>query len=312
MSRISLAMIGYGNMARCTYAPLLHTVADRVTLTGLVEPDPERREAADRIYAWEGLYASVDELLAARKPTAALVLVPAVHHGPVIRQLLEAGVDVYTEKPDTHHLAEARKLVDLARRQGRIYQVGQNRLFLTALARAKELFAATPVDFAHVEKSKPERRTDPAYLLDDGIHVLSPLVWLAGEVAEVLSAVCLPQRLMSAHLRLASGGVANFVMYVDSGHWVERFLLHGPGRSASVVTPDAVELHEDGRHLGSGHVERIPLLFDPASLMGFQGAVHHFLDCVTSRAEPRGSAASLLHVHELMNEILSQAGLETL
>ena len=49
-----------------------------------------------------------------------------------------------------------------------------------------------------------------------------------------------------------------------------------------------------------------------STLLGFQAAVDHFLDCVESRAEPRGSAASLLCVHELMNEIFAAAGIEQL
>jgi len=299
-------------MSSQSYCPMLHSLAERIGLAALVETDEERRAQGMDIYAFGGGFASVREMLAARKPRAALVLVPATAHYEVIAELLEAGVDVYTEKPDTHHLAAARELVALAKERRCVYQVGQNRLFLTALRRAKEFFGETPVDFAHVEKSKPERRTDSEYLLDDGLHVLSPLLWLAGEVAEVLGAVCVPERLLSAHLRLASGGAATLTMHLDSGYWVERFLLHGPGKSANVVTPDVVELYQDGHQVGDSTVGRLPLLFNPASLLGFQAAVDHFLDCVGSRAEPVGSAASLLRVHEVMNEVFARAGIPTL
>lgn len=307
-----LAVIGYGHMAQRVYGPLLHTLADRVRLGGVVEPDPARRAAAVATYAFGSSHATVDELLAESPPRAALVLVPATHHEPVLRALLGAGVDVYTEKPDVPSLSTARELVELARQRELVYQVGQNRLFMTALKEVREFFGETPVDFMLAEKSKTVRRSDPEYLFDDGIHVLSPLIHLAGGVAEVLSALHLPQRLLSAHFRLANGGAGALLMHLDDGYWVERFQLHGEGRSANVITPDTVELYEQGRLVGNGRVPRMTQLFNPAELWGFQAAVSHFLDCVESRIEPRGSAASLLRVHEVMNEVFTLAGLPTL
>lgn len=312
MERLHLAVIGYGSMASCIYCPLLHTVTDRVRLGGLVEPDEDRRAQAGRTYAFSGTYASVQELLAKDRPQAALVLVPASSHADVIRPLLENDVDVYIEKPDTYSLGMARELVALARERQRVYQVGQNRLFMTALTRAREFLGASPVDFIHAEKSKTVRRTDSEYLLDDGIHVLSPLLWLAGDVETVLSATLIPQRMLAAHFKLASGGAAHLVMHGDAGSWVERFLIHAPGRSVNVIVPDVVECYENGQAQGNSHVGRMDVLFNPGSLMGFQAAVAHFLDCVEQRAEPLGSAASLLRVHEVMNEVFTVAGVPTL
>ncbi|MEN6642777.1 MAG: Gfo/Idh/MocA family oxidoreductase [Armatimonadia bacterium] len=312
MEPVDLAVIGYGSMSSRTYCPLLHTLVDRVRLGGLVEPDETRRAEACRTYAFSSSHASVAELLDNAPPQAALVLAPAEYHADLIRPLLQAGVDVYTEKPDTYPLAVARELVELARERRLIYQVGQNRLFMTALTRAKDFLADTPVDFIHVEKSKTVRRTDPGYLFDDGIHVMSPLLWLAGEVDEVLSAVHIPQRMLSAHFKLASGGAANLVMHGDDGYWVERFLIHAQGRSVNISAPDTIECYANGEAAGSNHVGRMNLLFNQASLMGFQAAVSHFLDCVETREEPLGSAASLLRVHELMNQVFTLAGIPTL
>ena len=312
MSTTALAVIGYGHMSKNTYCPLLHTFAGRVRLAAVVEPDEQKRAEAASTYAFGAAHASVEQLLAADRPDAALVLVPAQFHEQVIRPLLDAGVDVYTEKPDVHQLHPARELVELARAKGCVYQVGQNRLFMAAVQRAKDHFADTPVDWAHVEKSKSYRHTDAEYLLDDGIHVVSPLWWLTGGVDEVLSAVHIPDRLLSAHFRLSSGGAATLTMHVDAVYWVERFMLHGRERSANVLTPDVAELYTEGRQVGDGHVGRNPMLFATASLLGFQAAVSHFLDCIESRAEPRGSAASLLAVHELMNEVFAAAGIDTL
>lgn len=312
MAAIDLAVIGYGFMSSGVYCPLLHAVADRVRLCGLVEPDGPKRETAMRLYHFACAVECVEDLLARERPQAALVLTPAATHPAVIGALLEAGVDVYTEKPDALRLEDARRLVELARARRCVYQVGQNRLFLAAVRKAKEFLADRPVDFIHVEKSKAEHRTTPEYLIDDGCHVVSPLLHLAGDVAQVESAVHIPGRMLSAAFRLASGGAATLVQHVDSGYWVERFLIHASGRSVNVVTPDGIERFEGGVQQGDGNVGRVTMLFNPASLWGFQAALSHFLDCVESRQEPIGSARSLLRVHELMNEVFRMAGLDTL
>jgi len=312
MPRIRLAVIGYGNMSRQTYCPLLHSLCDRVELSALVEVDERRRAQAMAVYAFGEGYSSVEELLDDARPDAALVLVPAAYHAEVIRPLCLAGVDVYTEKPDTWNLAEARELVALAAEKGCVYQVGQNRLFMAAIRRAREFFTGTPVHHIAVEKSKRVIPEGPEYFLDDGIHVLSPLMHLAGDISEVLSAVHLPERLLAAHFRLSSGGSGVLTQHLDAGYWVERFQLHGAGKSANIITPDVVELYDEQQQVGGGHVGRAPLLFDPAGLMGFRDAVLHFLHCVESRQEPVGSAASLLRVHEVMNEVFARAGIEEL
>ncbi|MFO7946527.1 MAG: Gfo/Idh/MocA family oxidoreductase [Armatimonadota bacterium] len=312
MAHIKLAVVGYGNMARNSYMPILHSVCDTIQLAALVEPDSAAVRDAATTYSFQNTYDDVGTMLADMVPDAAMVLVPAQYHYDVIFPLLEAGVDVYTEKPDTPKLDDARELVALAEKNNCIYQVGQNRLFMECLQRAENFFTDTPIDFAHVEKSKSYPNTSPEYLFDDGIHVVSPLLWMTGGVEEVLSARVVPDRLLSAHFGLSSGGAATLTMHSDAGYWVERFLLHGQEKSANVITPDIAELHEDGMQMGDQHVGRNATLFRPATLMGFQGAVEHFLECCESRQEPIGSARSLLQVHELMNEVFRKAGLQEL
>ncbi len=55
---------------------------------------------------------------------AAVVVTPAHTHFEFCRNLLEAGKDVFVEKPITMTSADAKKLVELAKRSGLILQVG--------------------------------------------------------------------------------------------------------------------------------------------------------------------------------------------
>ena len=55
---------------------------------------------------------------------AAVVVTPAHSHYELCRDLLEAGKDIFVEKPITLKSADARELTELARRNGLILQVG--------------------------------------------------------------------------------------------------------------------------------------------------------------------------------------------
>jgi UDP-N-acetylglucosamine 3-dehydrogenase len=55
---------------------------------------------------------------------AAVVVTPAQSHFEICRGLLEAGKDVFVEKPITSTSADAQKLVELAKRSGLVVQVG--------------------------------------------------------------------------------------------------------------------------------------------------------------------------------------------
>lgn len=80
MSKISVAIIGYGHMSANTYCPLLHHFAGRIQLAALVEMDEQKRLAAMQTYAFERSFATVEEMLADGQPDAALVLTPAHTH----------------------------------------------------------------------------------------------------------------------------------------------------------------------------------------------------------------------------------------
>ena len=300
MPRIRLAVIGYGNRSRQTYCPLLHSLSDRIELSALVEVDEGRRAQAMGVYAFgePSLGGDAQRRAARRCAGAGAGGIPRRGH----LALLLAGVDVYTEKPDTWKLAEARELVTLGAEEGCVYQVGQNRLFMATIRRAREFFADTPVNHIAVEKSKRVAPAGPEYFLDDGIHVLSPLMHLAGDISEVLSAVHVPGRVLSAHFRLATGGSGVLTQHVDAGYWVERFQLHGAGKSANIITPDVLELYDEQQQVGSSPWAA-PAAVRPGRPDGLPEAVTHFLDCAESRREPVGSTASLLRVHEVMNEV---------
>jgi len=70
---------------------------------------------------------------------AVVIATPAAQHAAQVRQALEAGKDVFVEKPMALQVEEARSLVNLAEQRGRILMVGHLLRYHPAVQKIKEL-----------------------------------------------------------------------------------------------------------------------------------------------------------------------------
>lgn len=84
-------------------------------------------------------YTSVDDLLKHTKPDAAIVATPSRLHFPLVKQLLEADVSVFCEKPFTLRSVEGDALVGMAAERGLVTQVGYHNRFVGAFSEVKRL-----------------------------------------------------------------------------------------------------------------------------------------------------------------------------
>jgi predicted dehydrogenase len=105
---LRLAVVGLGYVAREVHLPLLRRVPG-VEVVGLVDPDPAALARARAESGFGPGFASLAALLAAGRPDGALVLTPKQTHHAVVRTLLEAGVDVFCEKPLATTVPERRR-----------------------------------------------------------------------------------------------------------------------------------------------------------------------------------------------------------
>jgi len=133
--RITIAVIGLGAMGR---GHLGWTLGHQgVQVMAVCDPDRERREEgltrAEKTYAdradaatWKGVKAYNDyrEILARDDIDTVLIATPDHWHTPMSIDAAKAGKDIYCEKPVTLTLAEGRKLAEVMRDYGRIFQTG--------------------------------------------------------------------------------------------------------------------------------------------------------------------------------------------
>src|SRR5947207_2360138 len=82
------------------------------------------------------------EILARKDVDAVIVATPDHWHSTISIDAMNAGKDVYCEKPMVQLLADGPGVVETARRTGRIFQVGSQRVSSIVYAKAKELLHA--------------------------------------------------------------------------------------------------------------------------------------------------------------------------
>jgi predicted dehydrogenase len=82
------------------------------------------------------------EVLARPDVDAVIIATPDHWHVPIAIAAVEAGKDVYLEKPMIHKLEEGDKLIEAQRKSNRIVQIGSQRVSSIVYKKAKELVAS--------------------------------------------------------------------------------------------------------------------------------------------------------------------------
>jgi predicted dehydrogenase len=120
--KLRIGIVGCGDVARRYYLPPLAGLAGRLEIVGCSDPRLAAAQGvADAVRAWSPTAAAfdhLDDLLAQARPDAVFDLTPAPAHGQVNRQILEAGLHLFSEKPIATTVAEADGLIELARSRG--------------------------------------------------------------------------------------------------------------------------------------------------------------------------------------------------
>ncbi|TBL70552.1 Gfo/Idh/MocA family protein [Paenibacillus thalictri] len=181
-SRIGL--IGLGDIAQKVYLPLL-SANERVDIVGIASRSLSTVDRIGSQYRIEGRYGSLKELLACGLD-AVFIHSPTETHYELVMEALNAGVDVYVDKPLSYRLEESEQMAQYALERGRLLAVGFNRRFAPHYVEAKRWLEETGgFDLAIVQKQRTRQQKHHAKLTlyDDLIHMLDLLLWLGGTAA---------------------------------------------------------------------------------------------------------------------------------
>jgi predicted dehydrogenase len=283
LAKVRAAVVGAGEFGKRHLRAVRQS--SKADLVGVYDADWGRAEAAAAEYQCR-VFKEPGEL--AEQVDAAIVATPTTTHAEVGQPLLEAGIDLLVEKPISHDLASARRLVETARAHGRILQVGHLERFNPAVI-ALENHLTTPLFFeVHRLSVFTPRSLDVDVVLDLMIHDLDIVLSIVKTLPEEIRAAgisILSHKVDIANVRLAFAGgcVANFTASRVSTERVRKLRLFQPNEYVSIdyARQDMnVFRVSPGHHIGFHPL--VVMKEEPLRLE--QDA---FFDCVTERTRPR-------------------------
>ena len=209
MQKIRAAVVGVGYLGR--FHAQKYAQAQDCELVAVVDARPEARDAVARELNTQAI-ADYRELIGQVDAVSVVTQTPA--HFGIAKDFLSAGVHVLVEKPITETAAEARGLIELAKAQKRILQVGHLERFNAAILAAEPYLTAPRFIECHRLAPYKERGTDVNVVLDLMIHDIDIVQTIVG--APIASIDAIGTKVFSdeidianARIRFENGCVAN-------------------------------------------------------------------------------------------------------
>ncbi|TCQ08864.1 putative dehydrogenase [Rhizobium sp. PP-F2F-G36] len=314
MTAYKAVLCGCGAMAKgwlqaLAGDPLLKS---RVEIVGLVDLDRGTAEALAQEFRLTDAAIGTDlpAMLEATQPQLVFdVVIPAARRA-VVSAALAHGCHVLSEKPMATSLDEARDLLDLASKAGRIHAVVQNRRFISGVRRMKRLvesgaigdLTAVHCDFflaPHFGGFRDEMQN--VLLLDMAIHTFDAARFVSGKVP--LSVYCVETN--PAGSWYTHGGAANAIfklsddaVFTYRGSWCAegrrtswesewrlvgaKGMLTWDGEAAFEVT---VSDDEPGLLHGARSLP-MPEVTDEAETQGHASVLLDFIRAIDTGSEP--------------------------
>lgn len=325
---IGVAVVGTGDWG----ANLVRNFASLpgARLAALCDADPQRLAKSAGQHPGVRALAHVDEVAGAPDVQATVVAASAVNHYALAKALLEAGKDVFVEKPLTLKVEHAEELVRLARARDRILMVGHLLLYHPGVRYLKGMVErgdlgdlyyiySQRVNLGKVRRDENALWSFAPHDLSVILHLLDaePLDVVARGSAFVQGAV---EDVVFVDLRFPDGKLAHVhVSWLDP-HKLRKFTVVG---SRKMVVFDDMEASEKVRIYDKG-VDRAgevvsygdaltvrsgDILIPRISLQEpLRLECQHFIECVREHKRPLTDGADGLRVVKVL--AAAQASLE--
>jgi predicted dehydrogenase len=227
---------------------------------------------------------------------AVSVAVPTLLHFAIAKEFLESGVDVLVEKPIAQSLAQADELVEIAKADDRIFQVGHIERFNGAV-KALETIVKSP-GFIECHRLGPfaHRNTDVDVVLDLMIHDIDIILNLVKSPVTAVTAVGVPVisdqvDIANARLQFESGCVANLTASRVSIERVRRVRIFQRDTFISldysqqeIAVYHRIPADPEGAPETTPRIVREDLFIDKAEPLRVE--LESFIECVRSRKRP--------------------------
>lgn len=256
------------------------------------------------------------EVLDDAEVEAVVLATPAVAHFDMARQALEAGKDVYVEKPLALTTSQGEHLVQLAATRGLILMVGHILQYHPAVTRLRELIQAGSlgkIQYIYSNRLNIGKiRTEENILWSFAPHDVSVILALLGE--EPVSVTCEGGEYLSrgvadetlSQLTFASGVRAHIFVSWLHPFKEQRLVVVGSEKMAVFddTAPEKLVLYSHrvewrGRVPHAVKAAGEPVSIDPVEPLKAECA--HFLKCLEDRSRPQTDGSEGLRVLKVLN-----------
>ena len=194
MSNLKIGIIGCGGISNGKHMPALSRLSDKVEMVAFCDIIVERAQEAAKKYGTSDakVYEDYHQLLEDKSIDVVHVLTPNRSHCEITVAALEAGKHVMCEKPMAKTAADARKMLEAAKRSGKKLTIGyQNRCRPDSLLLKKAVDRGDLGEIYFAKAHAIRRRAVPTWgvflneyeqgggpLIDIGTHALDLTLWM--------------------------------------------------------------------------------------------------------------------------------------
>jgi predicted dehydrogenase len=257
-------------------------------------------------------FARLEDLLEGGGIDAVAIATPADTHAALSLVAIEAGLDVFVEKPMATRVVDGERMVKLAAERGRVLMVGHLLEYHGAVRRLKELVdsnALGKLEYAYSNRLNMGRvRREENALWSFAPHDVAVLLLLVGEMPIQVTATG------GSYLQPNVADVTMTNLLFDGGlrahifvSWLHPFkeqklVVTGTRRMAvfnDVLAESKLVLFDRNienvqGELVAHQVEGTAVSYDPAEPLRTE--LEHFVECIATRAKPRTDGLNGLRV----------------
>jgi virulence factor len=244
---MKIGIIGIGDIAKKAYLPVM-TRKKGIEII-LCSRNENQLQELTEIYHGLKFVTHVKALIA-EQIDAAFVHAATEAHYEICKELLEAGIHVYVDKPISNHADKASQLFQLAKEKDLILRVGFNRREAPLINNLKELDKPDVVICQKNRIALPSNiRT---VIFDDFIHVVDTLRFLFEDniISYQVKGTVKDNLLYSVTLQLiGKRGTAIGIMHRDSGRNEERLEFICPGEKRIIEDLNNLTIYKEGKEI---------------------------------------------------------------
>jgi len=307
-----LALLGYGYWGR----NLARNFAALGVLGAVGDPNPKALDEVKAAHPGVRTTSDWGELVDNPAIDACVIAPPAALHFELARRALEAGKDVFVEKPLALNVKEGEALVELASRHHRILMVGHLLEYHPAVERLSSLVRAGDlgrIQYVYSNRLNLGRiRTEENALWSFAPHDIHVMVRLLGELP--VEVACQGGSYLNHQVADVTMSVLSFASGVQ-GHIFVSWLHPFKEQKLIVVGDRKMAVFDDTLTTGKlqlfAHrvdwVERLPIAVKAqaevvalADVEPLALECQHFLECIETRRTPRTDGANGVAVLEVL------------